>query len=83
MYSSLEFHKAAFRHHVTEANIRYALWHAIYEKLLDVSTDKWLLIGYDSTGNLIEVVYNRIDDDKAYVFHAMPCRPKFFDELYL
>jgi hypothetical protein len=83
MLLNVEFHKVAFRHHVTEANIRHALWHPIYEKVLDVYKDKWLLIGYDTVGNLIEIVYNRIGDDTAYVFHAMPCRPKFFDELYL
>jgi len=83
MFPVIEFNKSAFKHGVTEANIRYAMWHLLHEQLLESYTNKWLLIGYDTTGNLIEVVYNIIDDDTVNVFHAMPCRKKFFSELIL
>ena len=43
--------------------------------------NKWLIIGYDTAGNLIEVAYNIIDDNTVNVFHAMPCRKKFLNQL--
>jgi len=46
-------------------------------------TNKWLIIGYDTVGNLLEVAYNIIDDDTVNEFHAMPCREKFISLLAL
>jgi hypothetical protein len=83
MFPIIEFNEAAFRHDVSEANIRYALWHPLYEELLEVYVNKWLVVGYDTAGNLIEVAYNIIDDDTINVFHAMPCRKKFLTQLDL
>jgi hypothetical protein len=36
-----------------------------------------LLIGFNRSANLIEVLYNDIDDDTVRVFHAMECRNSF------
>jgi uncharacterized DUF497 family protein len=83
MFPNIEYHEAAFKHGVTEANIRYALWHPLHEQLLDAYKNKWLVVGYDTAGNLIEVAYNLIDDDTAMVFHAMSCRKNFLNELTL
>ena len=83
MFVNIEFNKAAFKHDVTEANIRYALWHPLHEQLLESYVNKWLIIGYDTVGNLIEVAYNIIDDDTVNVFHAMPCRKKFARQINL
>jgi hypothetical protein len=33
MFPVIEFNKAAFKHGVTEANIRYAMWHPLHEQL--------------------------------------------------
>jgi len=33
-----------------------------------------LLIGFNTKGNLIEVIYNELSDNTASVFHAMGCR---------
>ena len=82
MFPVIEFNKAAFRHGVTEVNIRYALGHPVHEQLLEVYTNKWLVIGYNTAGNLLEVAYNIIDDETINVFHAMPCRNKFLSQLY-
>ena len=81
MDACIEFNKSAFKHDVTESNIRYALWHPIHEQLLESYSNKWLVIGYNTTGNLIEVAYNIIDDETVNVFHAMPCRKKFASQL--
>jgi hypothetical protein len=71
MFPNIEFNEAAFKHGIIEPNIRYALWHPLHEELLEGYRNKWLVIGYDTAANLIEVGYNSIDDDTVNVFHAM------------
>ena len=83
VFPNIEFNKAAFKHRVTEASIRYAMWHPLHEQLFESYANKWLVIGHDAAGNLIEVAYNIIDDDTVNVFHAMPCRKKFASQLNL
>jgi hypothetical protein len=70
----IEFNPAAFRHGVTAADIRHAGEVFLYEEPMAGEVNKHLLIGFDTRGNLIEVMYNRIDMDTVNVFHAMPCR---------
>jgi uncharacterized DUF497 family protein len=73
----IEFNPAAFKHGVSRADIRKAFDTARYDGLLDEddedARDKYLLIGFDQNTNLIEVLYNVIDDYTLNVFHAMPC----------
>ena len=38
---------------------------------------KHLLIGFDLNANLLEILYNDIDDNTVRVFHAMNCRNSF------
>ena len=83
MFPNIEYHDAAFKHGITADNIRYAMWHPLHEQLLEAYKNKWLIIGYDTAGNVLEIAYNVIDDDTVNVFHAMPCRKKFFAELAL
>jgi len=33
MFPIIEFNKSAFKHGVTEANIRYAMWHPLYKEI--------------------------------------------------
>ena len=81
MFVNIEFNEAAFKHGKSEASIRYALKYPLHEQLLELYTNKWLVIGYDTAGNLIEVAYNIVDDDTVNVFHAMPCRKQFIHQL--
>jgi hypothetical protein len=81
MFPTIEFNEAAFKHGITETNIRYAMRYPLHEQLLGSYNNKWLIIGHDTAGNLIEIVYNIIDDDTVNVFHAMPCRKKFLNQL--
>jgi uncharacterized DUF497 family protein len=83
VFPVIEFNEAAFKHGVTEDNIRFAMYHALHEQLLESFTNKWLVIGYDTSGNLIEIAYNLIDDETVNVFHAMSCRKKFLNQLNL
>jgi hypothetical protein len=83
MFTNIEFNAAAFKHGITEDNIRYALWHALHEQILEMYENKWLAIGFDTAGNLLEIAYNIIDENTVNVFHAMPCRKKFVKQLGL
>ena len=83
MFPVIKFNESAFKHNITEKNIRYAMWHPLHEQLLDSYENKWLIIGYDTAGNLIEIAYNLIDEETVYVFHSMPCRNKFIMQLKL
>ena len=77
MYVRIKFNQAAFRHEITEADILRAFETFIYEDPIEDADNKYLLIGFDLKGNLIEVMYNRIDEDSINIFHAMSCRKTF------
>jgi hypothetical protein len=64
----------------TEEGIRMAFDKKLYDERLDDSDGKddldaqYLLIGFNINANLIEVLYNVIDENTIKVFHAMKCR---------
>jgi hypothetical protein len=72
---------SAFKHGVTEANIRHAILNWKYDDIFDNEPDKHLLIGFDSNANLLEIMYNVIDEQNLKVFHAMKCRDSFLNLL--
>jgi len=74
MENGIIFNKSAFKHDVTEADIKWAFLHPICNGLLEDYNNKYLLIGFDTRGNTIEIMYNRIDEERVNVFHAMKCR---------
>jgi len=78
---AIEFNPAAFKHGVSEVDIKMAFDTAKYDGSLDEddpdAEDKHLLIGFDRKANLIEVLYNVIAEGKLRVFHAMKCRSAF------
>jgi hypothetical protein len=45
-----------------------------FDELIEGYDNKYLLIGFDMSGSLIEVMYNLVDEDIANIFHAMSCR---------
>ena len=65
---------SAYRHGETENDIRWAFNTAKYDSLVEGSENKYLLIGFNTHGNLIEVMYSEIAENVASVFHAMKCR---------
>ena len=73
----IKFSKSAFKHGITEADIKFAVINVLYDDILDEVNDKHLLMGFDCNGNLIEILYNVIDDDTVWVFHAMRCTDEF------
>jgi uncharacterized DUF497 family protein len=76
----IRFSRAAFRHGISEADIRMAFDNVLYDERLDDSdgdedlNTRYLLIGFDRNANLLEVLYNVIDENTLKVFHAMKCR---------
>jgi len=73
----IEFNPSAFKHGCTEDDVYKAIDTFCYDGdvIDDVDAEnKFLLIGFDLNANLIEVMYNVIDDNSINVFHAMKCR---------
>jgi hypothetical protein len=73
---------SAFKHGVTEADIKWAITTAVYDLPDEDDEEKRLLIGFNTKGNPLEIMYNELDDGKVHVFHAMPLRDIFIPLLY-
>ena len=74
MDSYIEFNDSAFKHGVTEKDIRNAFFYKVFDHPIAGEEEKNLLIGFDTNANLLEILYNVIGDRKINVFHAMKCR---------
>ena len=84
------FRAAAFKHGLDEADIRHAFETCRYIGQYDDRENVYLLLGFDTKANPIEVLYNetgatsqRDGENSVNVFHAMPCRShflRFFEE---
>jgi len=72
------FRESAFKHGVTEADIRHAFETSCYEGQYQEHTNVLLLLGFDLNANPVEILYNVFVDDGINVFHAMPCQKKFY-----
>lgn len=72
----MEFHRSAFKHGIPRAAIAHALLQPMVTVDLDVDGDppRVLAIGPDPAGNLLEVVWLELADDRMMVIHAMPLR---------
>jgi len=68
--------QSAFKHGYTKDDIKKALETRIYEDTLKGEDDIYVIIGFDTVANPIEVFYNIIDDDTIRVFHVMALRDK-------
>jgi len=77
----LVFNPAAFKHDFTEVDIESAMSTALIDELMEGFDNKYLLIGFDMNGNLIEVMYNLVNEDIVNIFHAMKCRKDFLQKL--
>jgi hypothetical protein len=65
---------SAFRHGVTEADIQWAFNTVKYDHLVVGFDNKYLLLGFDTKGNPLEVMYHDLGENRVKVFHAMTCR---------
>jgi len=79
MEPEIEFSPAAFKHGVSEADIWKAVAGAAYEGPADDNDiNKRLLLGFDTSANMLEIMFNYIDDETINVFHAMKCRNIYY-----
>jgi hypothetical protein len=74
MCLEIVYKQSAFKHDVTKSDIVWAFNTAKYDRLVEGFDNKYLLLGFSTSGNLLEVMYNDLGEDKVSVFHAMPCR---------
>ena len=69
----IKYAPSAFKHQIDETDIRHALQNWRYDDIFEDDPGKHLLIGFDSNANLLEIMYNVIDEQTVRVFHAMKC----------
>ena len=73
----MEIHDSARKHGVVEADITHAVDNALAIEDAGEDPDRWLVIGPDRAGNLLEVVVLTTVEDTQLAIHAMPMRAKF------
>jgi hypothetical protein len=52
MEAGIIYNQSAFKHGITEADIEWAFMHPIRNGLLEDYVNKYLLVGFDTRGNL-------------------------------
>ena len=58
-------------------DITNSVTHRLVIDDLGEDLDRWLVIGPDRAGNLLEIVVLISIDGDEFVIHAMPMRPKY------
>jgi hypothetical protein len=74
-----EFCPSAFKHGVSEASIRYAFLSPLFDGPTEDADNKYLRIGFDQAGVLLEILYNEVDEQTVNVFHAMKCQSIYYE----
>lgn len=73
----VEIHESARKHGVADPDILHAIDHALALEDAGEDPDRWLLIGPDTVGNLLEVVIMFTAEGSQLVIHAMPMRDQY------
>jgi hypothetical protein len=73
----VEIHASAHRHDVSEEDMLHAVEHSLAVDDVGEDPDRWLVLGPDTAGNLLEVVVLISDEGDEIIIHAMPMRPKY------
>jgi hypothetical protein len=68
---------AARRHGVGDEDIAHAVSQSLAVEDAGEDPDRWLVIGADRAGNLLEVVVMVNAEGEQFVIHAMPMRRKY------
>ena len=77
VFTNYVFNKSAFKHGVTEGDIRMVFVRPLFDGLIEGYANKFLITGFDAKGNILEVMYNLVDEHTAHIFHAMRCRKAY------
>jgi len=84
---SPKVHASARKHfvrdHLSDEAILYAYEHALNSRPLDDEDDprRWLVVGIDQSGRVLELVVLVFDGGGELLIHAMKARAQFLDEL--
>ena len=78
MFYDIEFNQSAFKHGIKEEDIRWAFLHHQYDGPIEDMENKFIRLGFDRSGNLLEIMYNEDDENTVHVFHAMKCRSVYY-----
>lgn len=84
---SPDLHRSARKHYrrdrLDDATVVYAANHVLHARPLGDEDDprRWIMIGSDPAGRLLELVALVFDDGYVLIIHAMKARPKYLDEL--
>ncbi len=73
----MEVHESAYNHGVADQDSLHAIDHALAVEDAGEDPDRWLVLGPDRAGNLLEVVVMTTQDGAQLIIHAMPMRAKF------
>ncbi|MGO1538469.1 MAG: toxin [Leucobacter sp.] len=83
---SLELHTSARKHYqrdrLDDAAVLYAAAHILHSRPLDDDDDprRWLMVGSDPAGRLLELVTLVYDDGYELIIHAMKVRAQYLDQ---
>jgi hypothetical protein len=70
----VEIHRSARKHGVADDDIVHAIDHALAVEDIGEDPDRWLVLGPDRAGNLLEVVVLITTTGAQLAIHAMPMR---------
>jgi uncharacterized DUF497 family protein len=73
----VDTHEAARKHGVADEDIQHAVDHALVLEDAGDDPDRWLVIGPDRAGNLLEVVVLVTIEGRELAIHAMAMRAKY------
>lgn len=70
----MEIHSSARRHGIADDDILHAVERSMVVDDIGEDPDRWLVIGPDRAGNLLEVIVLVAADGDEVIIHAMPLR---------
>ena len=71
------FRKSALKHNLDEEDIRNVFKTCRYMSQYNNRENVYLLLGFNTKANPVEILYNEFEENGVNVFHAMPCRDQF------
>ena len=83
MADRIVFVQSAFKHGYTPKDIERAIETKICEGLLKAENEIYVIVGFDTVANPIEIFYNYIDNETIKVFHVMALSEKIRNQLGL
>ncbi|MCL2181373.1 MAG: hypothetical protein FWB83_09625 [Treponema sp.] len=81
MADTILYVKSAFKHGYKQEDIERAIETKIYEDSLEDEDEIYVIIGFDTVANPMEIFYNIVDDGTIRIFHAMELRDKIAEQM--